>query len=264
MTIKQAGLNPNGADLFSGVMNVLPSVASPAPHPYRKLSVVIPVYNEQSTIKEVIDRVLAVDLAPLAKEIIISDDGSTDSSTEIIERERLAHSDIIKVHASLINLGKGAAVRFGFKYVSGDVVIIQDADLELNPAEYVNLLQPILDGRTDVVYGSRFKGKNKNIPLKTRLANRFLTSLTNLLYGSHLTDMATAYKVFKTEVIKNIPLNCVGFEIDPEITAKLLKSGFVIYEVPIGYNPRTPEEGKKVSWRDGVEHIYTLLKYRFT
>lgn len=229
----------------------------------QKLSIVIPVYNEQSTIKEVIDRVLEVDLGPIRKEVIISDDCSTDGSIEIIEREHSKHSDIIKVHTSVINLGKGAAIRFGFKYATGDIVIIQDADLELDPCEYVDLIQPILNRQADVVYGSRFKGQNKGIPLKTRLVNRFLTSLTNLLYGSHLTDMETAYKVFKAEVIKNLRLRCVGFDIEPEITAKLLKAGYSIYEVPIAYNPRTTQEGKKISWPDGVEAIYTLLKCRF-
>lgn len=264
MTIKQADLNPDKVELFPPVINVLPNLANSTAASYGKLSVVIPVYNEQSTIKEVIERVLAVDLDPLQKEIIISDDGSTDGSAEIIERERLAHSELIKVHASAINLGKGAAIRFGFKYASGDVVIIQDADLELDPTEYTHLLQPILTGRADVVYGSRFKGRNKNISLKTRLANRFLTSLTNLLYGGHLTDMETAYKVFKAEVIKNLRLRCVGFDIEPEITAQVLKAGYTIHEVPIAYNPRTTQEGKKISWRDGIEAIYTLLKYRFT
>ncbi|MFN8457602.1 MAG: glycosyltransferase family 2 protein [Anaerolineae bacterium] len=240
------------------------AVASLAPVECRTLSIVIPVYNEQSTIKEVIERVLAVELADIQKEIIISDDGSTDGSVEIIERERLAHSDLVKVHASIINLGKGAAVRFGFKYASGDIIIIQDADLELNPNEYVKLLQPILEGRTDVVYGSRFKTQNRNIPLKTRLANHFLTTLANLLYGSRLTDMQTAYKVFRSDVIKSLRLRCVGFDIDPEITAKLLKAGYTIHEVPISYNPRTAQEGKKISWRDGIEAIYTLLKYKFS
>jgi glycosyltransferase involved in cell wall biosynthesis len=264
MAIKLVDLNPGEIDMLLRVTNLSPNAVSPTPPQYTKLSVVIPVYNEQSTIKEVIDRVLAVDLAPLQKEIIISDDGSTDGSAEIIERERLAHSDLIKVHASVINLGKGAAVRFGFKYASGDVVIIQDADLELDPAEYSHLLQPILAGQADVVYGSRFKGHNENISLKTRLANRFLTGLTNLLYGGHLTDMETAYKVFKAEVIKNLSLRCVGFDIEPEITAQVLKGGYTIHEVPIAYNPRTSQEGKKISWRDGIEAIYTLLKYRLT
>ncbi len=240
------------------------TAAGPASFECRTLSIVIPVYNEQSTIKEVIERVLAVDLAAIQKEIIISDDGSTDGSVEIIERERLAHSDLVKVHASVINLGKGAAIRFGFKYASGDVIIIQDADLELDPNEYVKLLQPILQGQADVVYGSRFKARNRNIALKTRLANRFLTGLTNLLYGSRLTDMETAYKVFRADVIKSLRLRCVGFDIEPEITAKLLKAGYTIYEVPISYNPRTTQEGKKISWRDGIEAIYTLLKYKFS
>lgn len=239
------------------------TAAGVSPFECRTLSIVIPVYNEQSTIKEVIERVLAVDLAGIQKEIIISDDGSTDGSVEIIERERLAHSDLVTVHASVINLGKGAAIRFGFKYASGDIIIIQDADLELDPNEYVKLLQPILAGRAEVVYGSRFKARNGNIALKTRLANRFLTGLTNLLFGSRLTDMETAYKVFRADVIKSLRLRCVGFDIEPEITAKLLQAGYTIHEVPISYNPRTAQEGKKISWRDGVEAIYTLLKYKF-
>jgi glycosyltransferase involved in cell wall biosynthesis len=230
----------------------------------QKLSIIIPVYNEQSTIKGVIDQVLEVDLNPIQKEIIIYDDGSTDGSLEIIEREQLAHSDIIKAYTSTTNLGKGAAIRFGFKQATGDIVIIQDADLELNPREYADLIQPILNGQANVVYGSRFKGKNKGVPLKTRLANRILTSLTNLLYGSHLTDMETAYKVFKADVVKTLQLRCVGFDIEPEITARLLRAGHSIYEVPVTYNPRTSQEGKKISWRDGIEAIYTLAKCKFT
>jgi glycosyltransferase involved in cell wall biosynthesis len=229
-----------------------------------KLSIIIPVYNEFSTIKEVIDRVSEIDLDLIEKEIIVSDDGSTDGSAEIIKRQWLAHNDVIKVHTSPINLGKGAAIRLGFKYATGDIIIIQDADLELDPREYVNLLQPILNRQVDVVYGSRFKSKNKGISLKTRLANRLLTGLTNLLYRGHLTDMETAYKVFRAEAIKNLHLRCVGFDIEPEITAKLLRAGHSIYEVPVTYNPRTIEEGKKISWRDGIEAVYTLLKCRFS
>jgi glycosyltransferase involved in cell wall biosynthesis len=228
-----------------------------------KLSIVIPVYNEYSTIKEVINRVLEVELGPIQKEIIVSDDGSTDGSAEVIEREQLAHGDVIKAHTSPINLGKGAAIRLGFNYATGDIIIIQDADLELNPEEYVDLLQPILERQADVVYGSRFKSKNPGISLRTRLANYFLTGLTNLLYGGHLTDMETAYKVFRAEVIKDLRLRCVGFDIEPEITAKLLRAGHSIHEVAIAYNPRTVREGKKISWRDGIEAIYTLLKCKF-
>ena len=227
-----------------------------------KLSVIIPVYNEESTIGEVIDRVQAVDLGRIEKEIIVADDGSTDRSAEIVTGKQ-RDSTIIKVHTSLINLGKGAAIRFGMEHATGDLIVVQDADLELDPKEYVQLIQPILDGKVDVVYGSRFRRKARNIPLRTRVANRFLTLLTNLLYRGHLTDMETAYKVFRRETIKGVSLRSVGFEIEAEITAKLLRSGQHIYEVPISYNPRTQEEGKKVSWVDGLQAIYTLVKYRF-
>jgi hypothetical protein len=228
-----------------------------------KVSIIIPVYNEQSSIGEVIDRVCAVELGGLEKEIIIADDGSLDDTPSIIAEKHKQHPCIAKVHTSLINLGKGAAIRLGLEFTRGDIILIQDADLELDPAEFPVLLAPILRGKADVVYGSRFRMRSSNIPLRTRLANRFLTLFTNLLYGSKLTDMATAYKVFRSDVIRGLELRSARFEFEPEVTAKLLMAGYKIVEVPISYNPRTVDEGKKVGWIDGVEYIYTLLKYRF-
>ena len=228
-----------------------------------KLSVVIPVYNEASTIEEVLDKVAAVQLDDIEKEIIVADDGSTDGSLELVQRSQWAQAELVKVYAAPVNFGKGAAVRAGFSFATGDIVLIQDADLELNPQEYDRLLAPILTGESSVVYGSRFKANNKNISTKTIVANKFLTSLTNLLFRGHLTDMETAYKVFKADVLKSIRLKRVGFDFEPEITAKLLKAGYQIREVPISYNPRTTVEGKKIGWKDGIEAIYTLFICRF-
>jgi len=227
-----------------------------------KLSVVIPVHNEASTIEEVLEKVLAVELSGIEKEIIVADDGSTDGSLELVQRFRLAQADLVKVYTSPVNFGKGAAVRYGFKMATGDIVLIQDADLELDPQEYGRLLAPILAGQAQVVYGSRFKQNGNKVPLVSRWANQFLTLLTNLLFGGRLTDMETAYKVFRAEVLQQIKLKRVGFDFEPEITAKLLKAGYQIQEVPISYNPRTSYEGKKIGWRDGLEAIWTLITCR--
>lgn len=228
------------------------------------LSIIIPVYNEEKTIDKVIDKVRRVKLKNIKKEIIIIDDASTDTSpTRILNKQKLDR-DNIKVHFSLINLGKGAAVRLGLKFATGDYAIIQDADLELDPQDYHQILNPILNDQASVVYGSRFLRSNPNIPLKTRLANRFLTFLVNLLFGSRLTDMETAYKAFRLTVIKNLRLRSLEFEFEPEITCRLLQQGTTIHEVPIKYRPRTKNEGKKINFLDGIEAIYTILKIRFT
>ena len=228
-----------------------------------RLSIVVPVYNEAQTIEQVLGRVDAIDIGPLEKEVIVVDDGSTDGSAELIAR-RAGRGDALRLsHLSIINLGKGAAVRFGFRHATGDIILIQDADLELDPAEYTRLVAPILRGEADVVYGSRFAARHPGVPRVTRWANRALTTLTNLLFGARLTDMETAYKVFRRPVLQRIALRCVGFDIEPEITARVLQAGFRIHEVPIAYNPRRRDEGKKVSWTDGLDAVYTLLRCRF-
>ncbi len=223
-----------------------------------KLSIIIPVYNEKSTIHEILKKVKEV---RINKEIIVVDDGSTDGTREILEQER--GGDLVVVYNSLINIGKGAAVRIGFEQVSGDVVIIQDADLELDPQDCHELIRPVLEGKADVVYGSRFLKKVRGLSLRTRIANRILTFLTNALYHTSLTDMETCYKVIKTGIIKEIKFKSIGFEIEPEITAKLTRLGYKIHEVPISYHPRTVEQGKKIRWTDGLKAIYFLIKYRF-
>jgi glycosyltransferase involved in cell wall biosynthesis len=231
-----------------------------------RLSVIIPVFNEEQTIDEVIERVTAVDLGGIELEVIVADDGSTDRTGAIIDGRNWPAGLAVHVHHSPINLGKGAAVRIGLARASGDILLVQDADLELNPAEYTRLLEPLLDGRgeVDVVYGSRFLGTNDGVPTRTRLANRFLTILTNVLFGARLTDMETAYKVIRREALNGIRLRSVGFDIEPELTARLLLAGRTIVEVPITYQPRRADEGKKMRWIDGVDAVYTLFKCRFS
>jgi glycosyltransferase involved in cell wall biosynthesis len=229
-----------------------------------RVSIIIPVYNEEQTIDEVIDRVAAVDLGAIEKEIVIANDGSTDGTRRIIDQRPWPAGAPVHVYHSPINLGKGAAVRLGLAFATGDILLIQDADLELDPNEYSLLLAPLLDGRADVVYGSRFLSPSAKVPRKTRAANRFLTALTNVLFRGGLTDMETAYKVMTRDALKGIRLRAVGFDIEPELTARLLRAGRRILEVPISYNPRTENEGKKMRFVDGVDAIYALLKCRFT
>ncbi len=227
-----------------------------------KLSIVIPVYNEEQTIAEVIERVWAVNLPGVEREVIIANDGSNDGTPLAIDASRWMNDPRVKRYDCPINLGKGAAVRLGLSYATGDVLLVQDADLELDPNEYGRLLDPIRQGQADVVYGSRFLSRTAPVPLRRRVANRFLTVLTNVLFGGRLTDMETAYKVFRREALDGIRLRCVGFDFEPEITAKFLRAGRRIIEVPIAYSPRRVDEGKKIRWMDGVDAVYTLLKCR--
>lgn len=222
-----------------------------------KISIIIPVYNEKNTISQLIDKVKAV---ALNKEIIIVNDGSTDGSKEILDK--IKDENIKIIHHSQ-NLGKGAAIHTALKYVTGDIVIIQDADLEYDPNDYHKLIAPILSGEAEIVYGSRILGKAKKSYLRYYLGGRFLTVLTNLLYGTRLTDAHTGYKVFKRDVLKNIKLTCCGFEFCSEVTAKLAKRGYKIKEVPISYIPRTFQQGKKLTWKGGVRSIWTLLRLKF-
>ncbi len=228
-----------------------------------KLSIIIPVYNEEQTISEVVERVRAVDIGAIEKEIIIANDGSSDGTRLSIDSSLWASDPRIKTYDNPINVGKGGAVRIGLKYATGDIILIQDADLELDPEEYGGLLAPILEGRTDVVYGSRFLEPTGHIPLRTRVANKGLTLFANLLFGARLTDMETAYKVFRRQALDGIQLRCVGFDFEPELTAKLTLAGRGIVEVPVHYSPRRKDEGKKIRWTDGIDAVYVLLKCRF-
>lgn len=225
-----------------------------------KLSVVIPVYNEVKTIEKIISRVQKV---PLEKEIIIVDDGSTDGTHKKLKKINKRSKDV-KIFYHKRNKGKGAALRTGFNKVKGDVVIIQDADLEYNPKEYPKLLQPILDNRADVVYGSRFLGGPHRVLFFWHyVGNKFLTLLSNLVTNINLTDMETGYKAFKSQVLNDITLKSNRFGFEPEFTIKIAKRGYRIYEVPISYSGRNYSEGKKITWKDGIVAIFAILWFRF-
>jgi len=227
------------------------------------ISIVIPVYNERETIQELIETVLR---APYQKEIILVDDGSSDGSRELIGQLAASHPEI-KVCLHEKNCGKGGALKTGFAAATGDIVIIQDADLEYNPGEYPVLLQPILDGKADVVYGSRFAGHGAHRVLYFwhYIGNRFLTLLSNLFTNLNLTDMETCYKVFRREILGQFTITEQRFGIEPEITAKIAKiKGIRIYEVPISYYGRTYDEGKKIGWRDGVRAIWCIIRHNLS
>lgn len=223
------------------------------------ISVVMPVYNEKETIEEIVSRVLA---SPLKIELIAVDDGSTDGSGATLKR--LAEERGFKLILQEKNQGKGTAVRQGFKETTGDIVVIQDADLEYSPEEYPELIDLILRGKADAVYGSRFLGRHRAFLYLHYLGNKFLTFVTNILYNTILTDMETCFKAIRGDVVRNLTLRERRFGIEPEITAKLFKRGCRVYEVPITYEGRGYEEGKKISWRDGVRALWVLVKYRFT
>jgi dolichol-phosphate mannosyltransferase len=225
------------------------------------LSILIPVFNEEGTIEELIRRVKLADIGEVAKNIIVVDDGSTDSTRQILESVQ-----DVKVVLHKKNQGKGVAVRTGIAVASGDIIIIQDGDLEYDPNDYKLVIGPILGEKSDVVYGSRRlkKTNQQHSALRFYFGGVFLTFLTNLLYpGAGLTDEPTCYKAFRSSLLKSIELNCQRFEFCPEVTAKVLKRGIKIVEVPISYYPRSVNEGKKIGWRDGLKAIWTLVRYRF-
>jgi glycosyltransferase involved in cell wall biosynthesis len=223
------------------------------------LSVVMPCYNERDTVEEIIGRVLA---QPVRVELIVVDDGSNDGTRDILSRLHQQHG--FKLIFQERNQGKGAALRRGFEEVTGDLMVIQDADLEYSPEEYRELIELICQGRADVVYGSRFIGRHRVFLFSHYLGNVFLTFVTNVLYNTMLSDMETCYKVMRTEVLRSMTLKSDSFGIEPELTAKIFKRGYRVYEVPITYDGRNYDEGKKITWRDGFVALWVLLKYRFT
>jgi glycosyltransferase involved in cell wall biosynthesis len=223
------------------------------------LSVVMPVFNERETIDEIIRRVLAV---PVRKELIVVDDCSTDGTRDLLKDLQQRHG--FRLFLQDRNQGKGAALRRGFAEVAGDIVLVQDADLEYSPEEYPDLVGLICEGRADVVYGSRFLGRHRVFLFTHYLGNRLLTLLTNVLYNTMLTDMETCYKVMRTEVLRSFALRSDGFGIEPELTAKIFKRGFRVYEVPITYDGRGYDEGKKITWRDGIVALWVLIRYRLS
>ncbi len=228
----------------------------------QKLSVVIPIYNEAEHLEEILRQINAVEIG-MEKELILVDDCSTDGTREILESLQNSADNTAKIFYHEINRGKGATLRTGFEHITGDITLIQDADLEYDPQDYPELLEPILTNIADVVYGSRFMQGRQEGLLRSYLANRFLTSLSNLLNGTKLTDMETCYKVMKTDILKDISLRSDRFGFEPEITAKLAKRKCKIVDIPISYRGRDYHQGKTVSWKDGIAAIFHIFRFRF-
>jgi glycosyltransferase involved in cell wall biosynthesis len=233
---------------------------APDGHRYELLSVIVPVFNERTTVAEVIRRIRAVSL-PVDVEVVVVDDGSSDGTDKVLAA---LGDSTVRVINHPRNRGKGAAIRTGMEAVRGDLVLVQDADLEYDPADWSKLLEPILRGKARVVYGSRFTGERKNMMPLHWIGNRFLSLITNILYSTTLSDMETCYKLFDRRVLEGITIESDKFDFEPEITAKVLRRGFRIYEVPISYAGREADEGKKITWRDGFGAIKALVKYRFS
>ena len=226
------------------------------------LSIIVPVYNEVRTVLAVIDRLQAIDL-PVPREIVVINDGSTDGTGEVLDGAIVDPGSDIRVIHVQPNAGKGAAIRRGFNEARGTIVAIQDADLELDPQQLAALVTPIVRGETNVVYGSRFLAGRPAAPWITIAANRALTTTTNLLFGSSITDMETCYKIMRADVARSLNLDANRFDIEPQITARLLRSGHRIHELPVKFDPRSRAQGKKIGWRDGVRALEVLVKERF-
>jgi len=225
------------------------------------LSIIVPVFNEALTVRTVLDRLVTMEL-PVAREVLIVDDGSTDGTREVLETAMRDGLPVTVIHAAR-NGGKGSAIRLGLQQARGSIVAIQDADLELDPRQLASLVQPILIGEADVVYGSRFLHGRTQAPWVNVAANRLLTGLTNVLYGSRLTDMETCYKVMRIEIARSLGLTANRFDIEPEITSKLLRRGHRIHELPVRFDPRSRAQGKKIGWHDGIRAISVLMSNRF-